>query len=917
MPREVVGREQELASIRAFIEAADGGANALVLEGEAGIGKSTLWLEGVEYARSRGLRVLSSRPAEAERGLTDVGLGDLLEDVLDDVVPQLLAPRRRALEIALLRKEMSDEPVGYRALGVAVRDVLQLLSVENPLLLAVDDVQWLDGSSASALAFALRRIGDGRVLVLLARRLVDDAAPSELEQALPNERVERLPVGALSVGALHRLLRDRLGRTFARQTLLHIHERSGGNPFFALELARVLDAEIDPFAQLALPESLDELVRGRIAALPAATRNALALASALGTPSESLLARAGIPPDALAPAAAANVIERKDGVVRFTHPLLSSALYPDADDERRAVHARIATTVDDPVLRARHLALSSAAPDAEIAGVLDEAARVAADRGSAAAAAELAEHALRLTPARARGDLQRRALAAARAHRASGEWTRAKTIASDLLTKMGGGAARAETLVFLAELEATDRATALFEEALREADSRPALQALIHCRLAWFRRFEDGFDGARGHARAAFTLADELDDDALRVDALVVLAFLGSAVGDPEAPAHAARAYELARGTDDARRSEAAHTLFDLFELDDIHGARALLEGEYQAWHERDELRTADILFSLSWLELWAGRWQIAAEHAARAYEIKIQYALEAPWDHLPIAAIAAHRGQLEVARAHSERALRLGEEQIGLHTPVHLGTMGIVALQGGDVPAAAAWFAEAEAQTTRLDWHGPGHRWWTGDHVEALLALDQVDEAVRLLDAWEADARRLGRNRMLAHVARCRGLIAAVRNDVAAAATFLEDSVAQHEHVGDRFGRARALLALGVVRRRERQKRAARDAIEAALEEFEQLGAATWAEKARSELGRIGGRTRVEGLTPAERRVATLVAQGRTNREVAAALFLGQRTVETHLSHVYAKLGVRSRAELARTFRPDEQSSGGLAISK
>jgi DNA-binding CsgD family transcriptional regulator len=127
-------------------------------------------------------------------------------------------------------------------------------------------------------------------------------------------------------------------------------------------------------------------------------------------------------------------------------------------------------------------------------------------------------------------------------------------------------------------------------------------------------------------------------------------------------------------------------------------------------------------------------------------------------------------------------------------------------------------------------------------------------------------------------------------------------------------------LLALGVVRRRGRQKRAARDAIEAARRGFEQLGAATWIEKARAELGRIGGRTREQGLTAAEQRVAALVAEGRTNREVAAALFLGQKTVETHLSHVYAKLGIRSRAELARVYKPGseaaQQSSGGLTIS-
>ncbi len=150
----------------------------------------------------------------------------------------------------------------------------------------------------------------------------------------------------------------------------------------------------------------------------------------------------------------------------------------------------------------------------------------------------------------------------------------------------------------------------------------------------------------------------------------------------------------------------------------------------------------------------------------------------------------------------------------------------------------------------------------------------------------------------------RSRGLVAAAQGSVERAASILQQAVAQHQEIGDLFGRARALLALGIVRRRARQKRAAREAIEAALAGFEQLGAATWVEKARAELGSIGGRTREEGLTSAERRVAALVAEGRTNREVAAALFLGERTVETHLSHVYAKLGIRSRTELARTLQ-------------
>jgi DNA-binding CsgD family transcriptional regulator len=915
---EVVGRDAELSSVDGFLDRAADGPAGLVLEGEPGIGKSTLWLAAVAAARRRDLIVLSSRPAEAERGLAHVGLGDLFDNVIDDVLPELLAPRRRALEIALLREEESDELVDYRALVVAVRDVLQLLSDRKPLLLAVDDVPWLDASSSSALAFALRRLGSSRVLVLLARRLTGDAEPSELEQALSSERVERLLVGALSVGALHQLLRDRLDRTFARQTLLRIHECSGGNPFFALEIARVLDEDVDPLAPLEVPESLEELVRARIAELPTATRDALALASALGAPSESLLEQAGVGTDVLRPAAAAHVIERDNGVVRFTHPLLASVLYRDMGRQRRAVHARIAAIVDDPVLRARHLALSSDAPDPEIAAVLDDAARAAGDRGAAAMAAELAEHARRLTPADAQGDRCRRALAAARAHRAAGEWTRAKTIASDLLTEVDGGGLRAEALLVLAEFEGLDRAVELLEEALREATEQPSLQATIHCRLAWATRFRNGFVGALEHARAALDLADDLDDDAMRVVALGMLTFLGSSVGDADAPAYAARAHELATVVGEQVLQDQANDVLAgvLMMRRDLGAARALLEHEYDVRRERDELSAAEALYGLAWVELWGGHWQLAADYAARAHEIQVQYGLEVPWLHLPIALIAVHRGQLQVARAHSERALQLGEEQFGLHTPVHLGILGVAALQGGDPRTATEWFAEAAAVTKRLGWREASQRWWIADQVEALLELDRVDEAIHILDAWEADARRLDRTWMLAHATRCRGLVAAARGEVEDSASLLEDAVARHEHAGDRFGRARALLALGVVRRRERQKRAARDAIGTALDEFEQLGAERWVEKARAELGRIGGRTRMEGLTPAERRVATLVAEARTNREVAAALLVGERTVETHLSHVYAKLGVRSRAELARTFRPDGQSSGEPTIS-
>jgi DNA-binding CsgD family transcriptional regulator len=202
------------------------------------------------------------------------------------------------------------------------------------------------------------------------------------------------------------------------------------------------------------------------------------------------------------------------------------------------------------------------------------------------------------------------------------------------------------------------------------------------------------------------------------------------------------------------------------------------------------------------------------------------------------------------------------------------------------------------------LGFREPATPVYRADYVQALLELGRVDQAVAVLDRWEADAQRLGRDWALAETSRCRGLLAAARGDLAGAQRLLEQAVERHEIVGDRFGRARALLALGVLLRRVRKKRPARAAVEQAIAEFDQLGARGWVEKARAELGRVGGRTREEGLTAAERRVADLVAQGRTNREAAAALFLSERTVESHLTRVYAKLGVRSRTELARALQ-------------
>lgn len=922
MAVELVGRDEELGSLYALLDrhAAVEGPIAIALEGEPGIGKSTLWRAVVEAARGRGERVLSSRPAESERALAYAGLGDLFDGVLGDVLAALTAPRRRALKVALLVEDEAGRPVDPRALGVAVRGALELLA-EEKLVLAIDDLQWLDPSSASALGFALRRLPRANITLVWTHR-IGEPKSSTIESALDPDRIDRVRIGPLSAGAIQEVIRRRLSRAVARPTLVKLHEVSAGNPFYALELARAIGSDgtmRDPTQPLPVPERLEELISARLGGFSDATHEALVLASADGRLTPAQLYRCGITSSALEPALDEEVIAVAQGAVRFTHPLLASVLYQGlSTDERQRAHRRLARLVDDPVARARHLALSTNMPDAELAAALEGAAAAATAHGAPIAAAELGEHALRLTPVENAADLDRRVAATARAHRSAGDVERARVLASELLDRASAGAERAEALALLAGLCDGPQAIRLLREALSEPGAPPALQSSIHRRLSGAVRMSEGLAAAEQHAQASLDLADRLDDPALRAAALGWLALIRFNAGEPGALRLAEQAYELASTLGDPETTvetglALAHVQVWSVRLDE---ARALLNTLRRTWSERDELITAQALWYLAFVELRAGRLALADEHAEEARRLNALYVrdeAEFPTGPYPLALAAANRGQLERARELAEQLGRQAElHRMRLREPAAI--RAVVELWGGDAQAAVAWFATAEQVDGTNDVAEPSMSWWRAEQAEALLEVGLVEDAVDRIDAWEADGRRLGRDWVLAHSMRCRGLVAASRGDVEQALSLLADAASEHQTVGDPLGRARALLALGVVKRRMRQKRGAREAISQAVAIFDECGAEGWAKKARSELGRIGGRRREEGLTPAEQRVAALVVEGRTNREVAAALFLGEGTVETHLSRIYAKLGVRSRTELARTLsspsRP-EQSSG------
>ena len=912
---DLVGRDEELAAVVAFLESTASLPGALLLEGEAGIGKTTLLSAGIMAASQSGFGVVSTRPVEAESGLSFVALGDLLEEQLGKVEDALPDPQRRALRVALLLSEPEGRPPDRRAVGIGVLNTLRALAGAAPLLVAIDDLQWLDRGSATVLQFGLRRLDDEPIALLAACRSGQEQSPLELEATFPEKRVHRVRVGPLSLGALSRLLRDRLDTTFARPTLRRIHESSGGNPFFALELARALERHgrpLDPGEPLPVPARVHELARGRLAPLPADTAAALQAAAALSQPTVALVsAVAGGDRDVLEPAIEAQIVVLDGDRIRFTHPLLSAAAYEDADS-REELHARLAEVVVDPEERARHLAHAAPGPDSSVAAALEEAARGAAARGSPGSAAELSERAARLTPRDRAEDARRRTADAAYYHFESGDSRRARAMLEDLAAELPAGSERARVLVRLAFTRAYDddvhAATELNRQALEEADDDllTRAQALTGLAATLFRRREQLAE-AVGHARAAVELAAGLGDLALIGDALGVQLMAEAALGRREARGTLERLlqHQPAGGHVRLQAEPKWHAAIAWMWWEELERARSafgeLIERGYESG---DESFLPYVYVLAAQNECLRGDFERAVSHADAGQEIAEQVGQETLVGYAQAvrALVDAHRGRANEARQEGERALALARRTRSAPT-THFATsaLGLLELSLGRPAEAAEQLAPLVEFARAQEMTEPTLTRFTVDYVQALIELGRLEDATAVCGGYEAHAARLGRRGALASAWRCQGLLAAALGDLDEGHAILKRALAEHDCVPMPFERARTLLALGSVLRRARQRRAARESLQQAHAIFEELGAALWAEKARVELTRIGGRLARPGeLTPAEQRVAELVGRGLSNKEVAAELVVTVRTVESNLTRIYRKLGVRSRAELA-----------------
>jgi DNA-binding CsgD family transcriptional regulator len=900
----VVGRESEQGALRSLIRDRLTGPRTVVVRGDPGIGKTALWQDAVDRARES-WRVLSVTAVEAEAKLAYAGLADLIGGHADEVLPLLPAPQRSALEVALLRAEPGGFPTDPRAVGTAVLQTLRHLGADEQLLIAIDDVQWLDESSADVLRFAARRLHEERIAFLLTRRAGDeDQPPSNSVGAGP---VTEIALGPLGEAELSHLLAGHAHGQLSRGAVKRILAVSGGNPFYALELAASLERHpsSDGFDDLiAVPPSLRQVVSDRLEELSAAERRALVAAAISAAPTVQLLG-AALDADAdelLEGPARAGVVEVRSGGVRFAHPLFASVVGSDAPTELRLeLHRALAGVVDDLEQRARHLALAAAGEPAEpggrIADEVERGALHASARGAVGAAADLLEQAARLSADDAvRG---RRLIAAAKHRILTIEPERADALAREAATILvSDEAARAEAILTqaTANLHNVSLCLSLFEAALATRPS-PAVRAqALALRSVMRSALLLNPRAGVADAEAALEAAREtqipellgLADGARAWGEVMSGRHLSPPLDAPARPFFAAIRPLIGR---DVWRGE-------------LPAARqALVELQRTAADHGDDESYVALSLHFCELELRAGNLDAAAERAREVAWYAAYVPTVVPAASWLAAAIAARRGDVDEARREAERTLSFSRSAgYELFVLLAQGEVAHALLANGNASEAARMLEPLFDLVVERGLNEPGEFPLVPDLVEAHVALGRIDDAEEALVWLETHAREQEHPWAAGTAARCRGLVLAAAGDHGAALPELERSLEQLERLGLRFELARTRLALGNVLRRARKRRDAREELLRAATLFDALGAVAWARRARDEHDRVGGRPPAGGeLTSMQRRVAELAAEGRSNREIAGLLFVSENTVESHLKRVFEKLGVRSRTELAR----------------
>jgi DNA-binding CsgD family transcriptional regulator len=918
MPDQVIGRHREREATVEFLTGLENGlGGVLVFAGEPGIGKTTVWQDAVDKARASSFVVLVARPVEAEAGLAFAGLSDLFEPLGDVVLAGLAEPQRRALEVALLRADPGRERIDQRAVSAGTRAVLEQLAKVAPVVVAVDDLQWLDRASMRVLQFAIRRLAELPVGVVASQRIEPGVRPPlVLEPVVAAERLTRLELGPLSVVALREVLEKRLGRPFGYRNLVRIGKAARGNPFFALEIARALppNAAVG-MAALPIPDRLLEVVEARILALPKRTRRVLLAAAAIpgpridlvtavsgGTPAESL--------KALERAEAGGIINIESSRLRFTHPLFAAAVHALAPtSERRRIHRQLATVTDDIEERARHLAMGAEGTDPGLAALLDDAAEHARARGGPESAVELATWARTLTPPDASFEIRRRTVQIAEYLFRAGELLQAREMLEYLLEQPSTGLERAGALRLLGEIHSYEdsfpQAVQALHEALELTGDDRQLRLITELNLAFAMGMEGDFAAGSEHAGRALNLAELEGESASVAEALAFSAYTDLILGQGLDEAKVERALRL----EDPDRPVPI-----LVRPSFCAGCIAQAEGHLERCDQLllplrariqdrgDERDLVHVCTYLTWSASWQGHLALAEEYALQA----IQSSERMDGDSLRCMALAfgavasAYAGDARLTESRAEESLVL-MSRTGSKIAVLWASwaLALVALSRDDPKGADDVLGPLTAMFER-GVPEPIQAFFLPDEIEALISLGRLGEAEDLLIGFEESARRLGRAWGLMLACRCRALLAAAGGDLDGASAWADQTLSRGEDIELRIEVARSFLVAGRIERRRRRKAIAADHLRRAATLFEEMGAALWAERAQAELGRVGLRPAPPAqLTESERRVAELAASGLTNREVSAQLFMSPKTVEANLARIYRKIGVHSRAQL------------------
>lgn len=898
--------------VAGFLSAAASAPTGLIIEGDAGIGKTTLWLSLLHTADTLGFRMLTARVGQAESVMAFAALADLLAEVSDEHFAALPPLQRLALERVLLRAGADGPATDQRVVAAGFVSVLHLLAADSPVLIAIDDVHWLDASSRTAIEFAVRRL-KGPFGVLVTER----CAPGEGTTAgwLRLERPDgllRVSVPPMGAGHLHTLISQRLGRTLTRPSVLRIAEMSGGNPFYALELAHTqLNAgDGPPASEPPLPATLADVVRRRVGLLDDSTRNLLLGVACVADPTVELLARAyGAGTDEITArlerAEAAGIVVLEGNRVRFTHPLLAGGVYTDAGPTaRRALHRAIASVESHPELRARHLALAASVGDDEIFTALDQAADSARARGAPAAAAELMDLAIGLG-----ADDPMHRMRAAENHFLAGDTAKAAAALGEVgLIEPPILRAMASSLLATVRMYDNEhrQAVDLLRSALDDAADNVAVQVQVLLRLSFALNSTGELDDARRYARDAVKLAEELGFPGATSAALAWAVNVDFQCGrglDEEALARATKLYDSTFDVPIIFRAPFVHALAMSWtgRLDRAHRELTAVRGAcLERGAESDMMAIAGFL---AINHLWSGRLADAEAEAAEAVERAEQLGGD---DVLIIpmtvrGAIAAYAGRIDDARADARWVLDAVRNRNASHIADWPG-MTLCFLEeslGNHREALAAlddsFLTSGRTPTTELmyAWHLP-------DVIEAMVGVGRLDDAESLTAALERNGTEHGRRWMRAVGARCRAMLLAAHGDVTAAEQMAHRAMSEHAQLPMPFERARTQLLLGQLQRRLRQKATAATNLTDAATTFEQLGTPLWVQRAQSELARAVVAP-AEGLTPSEQRVAEMAAAGATNKDIAAAMFISSKTVEHNLTRIYRKLGISSRAELGR----------------